>query len=141
MVLVEEKGIEGGRHLNELERGLLSARKVFLWGPVDETSARDVITRLTFLDTEDPEKEIFLYVNSPGGTMHDGLAIYDAIQAVSSSVCTVTVGLAASAGSLIQACGTPGRRFAWPHARLMIHQPLIMGEYTASASDIEIQAR
>ena len=139
--LAEETDTGNEGRLGEIERRLLEARKVFLWGPVDEAAARGVVARLTLLEAEDSNREIVLYVNSPGGTMHDGLAIYDAIQAVSCSVCTVTVGLAASAGSLVQACGTRGRRFSWPHARLMIHQPLIMGQYTGPASDVEIQAR
>ena len=125
----------------DIEARLLRARQVFLWGEVNEDSARAVITRLALLEAEDPAAEICLYINSPGGVVQDGLAIYDAMQAVRPPVCTVVTGLAASAGSLIQAGGAPGRRLAWPHARLMIHQPLLAGEYTASASDLEIQAR
>ena len=123
-----------------LELSLFKARKVFLWGEVDYDSARSVVTRLLALEVEDPHEEIVLYVNSPGGSLYDGLAIYDAMQAVQAPVSTVTVGMAASAGALVLTGGAKGRRFAWPHARIMIHQPL-GGQYVGSASDIEIHAQ
>jgi len=125
----------------DLEQRLFKARKVFLWNEVDDESARAVVTRLLFLEAEDPEKDIQLYINSPGGTIHDGLAIYDAIQAIGSPVCTICVGMAASMGAVLLACGARGRRFVWPHARVMIHQPLIMGTITGTATDLDIRAR
>jgi ATP-dependent Clp protease, protease subunit len=124
-----------------LEMNLYKARKIFLWTDVNDDSAKELVTRLLSLDIEDPGKEIVLYLNSPGGTIHDGLAIYDAIEAISSPVSTVCVGMAASMGAVLLACGAKGRRFAWPHARMLIHQPLIMGTITGTATDLDIRAR
>jgi len=124
-----------------LEMNLYKARKIFLWTDVNDDSAKELVTRLLSLDIEDPGKEIVLYINSPGGTIHDGLAIYDAIEAISSPVSTVCVGMAASMGAVLLACGAKGRRFAWPHARMLIHQPLIMGTITGTATDLDIRAR
>ncbi|MFC1525319.1 ClpP family protease [Candidatus Latescibacterota bacterium] len=128
-------------HERSIEHSLLKARKVFLWSPVHDDSAREVVTRLLSLDTEDPKKEIVLYINSPGGSVHDGLAIYDAMQAISAPVSTVCTGLAASMGAVLLAGGEKGRRFTWPHARIMIHQPSVMGTITARATDLDIHAR
>ncbi|NKB68548.1 MAG: ATP-dependent Clp protease proteolytic subunit [Candidatus Latescibacteria bacterium] len=137
----KEEDIISELQSKNLELSLFKARKVFLWGEVDYDSARSVVTRLLALEVEDPNKEIVLYVNSPGGSLYDGLAIYDAMQAVQAPVSTVTVGMAASAGALVLTGGAKGRRFAWPHARIMIHQPLMGGQYVGSASDIEIHAQ
>ena len=125
----------------DLELKLFKARKVFLWTDVNDESARALVTRLVTLDVEDPGKEITLYINSPGGTIHEGMAIYDAINAIKSPVSTVCVGMAASMGAVLLACGAKGRRFAWPHARVMIHQPLILGTITGTATDLDIRAR
>jgi len=125
----------------DLELKLFKARKVFLWTDVNDESARGLVTRLLTLDVEDPGKEITLYINSPGGTIHEGMAIYDAMRAIRSPVSTVCVGMAASMGAVLLACGARGRRFAWPHARVMIHQPLIMGTITGTATDLDIRAR
>ena len=100
-----------------------------------------MVTRLLSLDTEDPKEEIVLYINSPGGSVSDGMAIYDAMQAISAPVSTVCMGMAMSMGSFLLAAGEPGRRFAWPHARIMIHQPLIMGTITGTATDLDIRAK
>ena len=124
-----------------LELSLFKARKIFLWSDVNDESAKGVVTRLLSLDVEDYSKEIILYINSPGGAIHDGMAIYDAIQAIKSPVSTVCMGMAASMGAMLLACGNQGRRFAWPHARIMIHQPLIMGTITGTATDLDIRAR
>jgi ATP-dependent Clp protease protease subunit len=124
-----------------LELSLFKARKIFLWSDVNDESAKALVTRLLSLEVEDPGKEIILYINSPGGTIHDGMAIYDAIQAIESPVSTVCMGMAASMGAMLLACGSQGRRFAWPHARIMIHQPLIMGTITGTATDLDIRAR
>ena len=124
-----------------IEHALLKARKIFLWSPVDDESAKAVVTRLLSLDAEDPEAEIVLYINSPGGTIHDGLAIYDAMQAIGPKVSTVCTGMAASMGAVLLAGGEKGRRFTWPHARIMIHQPLVMGTITGRATDLDIRAR
>ena len=124
-----------------LEMNLYKARKLFLWTDVDDESAKNLVTRLLSLDLEAPGKEIILFINSPGGTIHDGLAIYDAMHAVRSPVCTVCVGMAASMGAVLLASGVKSRRFAWPHARIMIHQPHIMGTITGTATDLDIRAR
>ncbi len=124
-----------------IEHSLLKARKIFLWSQVDDESAKAVVTRLLSLDAQDPDSEIILYINSPGGSVSDGLAIYDAMQAISSPVSTVCTGLAASMGAVLLAGGNKGRRFTWSHARIMIHQPLIMGTITGRATDLDIHAR
>ena len=131
------------RNLEErsIEHSLLKARRIFLWSNVDDDSARGVVTRLLSLDSEDPEKEIVLYINSPGGSVHDGMAIYDAMQAITAPVSTVCTGLAASMGAVLLASGQKGRRFTWPHARIMIHQPSVMGTITARATDLDIHAK
>ena len=124
-----------------LEQSLYKARKIFLWSDVNDESAKAVVTRLLSLDTEDPKEEIVLYINSPGGSVSDGMAIYDAMQAICAPVSTVCMGMAMSMGSFLLAAGEPGRRFAWPHARIMIHQPLIMGTITGTATDLDIRAK
>jgi ATP-dependent Clp protease protease subunit len=124
-----------------LELNLYKARKIFLWSDVNDESARAVVTRLISLDIENPEEEIVLYINSPGGSVHDGMAIYDAMHAINAPVSTVCIGMAMSMGSFLLAAGEPGRRFAWRHARIMIHQPLIMGTVTGTATDLDIRAR
>jgi len=124
-----------------LEQSLYKARKIFLWSDVNDESAKAVVTRLLSLDTENPDEEIVLYINSPGGSVHDGMAIYDAMLAIQAPVSTVCMGMAMSMGSFLLAAGEPGRRFAWPHARIMIHQPLIMGTVTGTATDLDIRAR
>ena len=131
------------RNLEErsIEHSLLKARRIFLWSGVDDDSARAVVTRLLSLDSEDPEREIVLYINSPGGSVHDGMAIYDAMQAITAPVSTVCTGLAASMGAVLLASGRKGRRFTWPHARIMIHQPSVMGTITARATDLDIHAK
>jgi len=124
-----------------LEMNLYKARKIFLWSDVNEESAKSIVTRLLSLDVEDPKKEIVFFINSPGGAIHDGLAVYDAMQAIRASVSTVCVGMAASMGSFLLASGTQGRRFAWPHARIMIHQPHVMGTIFGTSTDLDIRAR
>ena len=124
-----------------LELSLYKARKIFLWSDVNDESAKAVVTRLISLDIEDPKEEIVLYINSPGGSVTEGMAIYDAMLAIEAPVSTVCMGMAMSMGSFLLAAGEPGRRFAWPHARIMIHQPLIMGTITGRATDLDIHAR
>ena len=124
-----------------LELSLYKARKIFLWSDVNDESAKAVVTRLISLDIEDPKEEIVLYINSPGGSVTEGMAIYDAMLAIEAPVSTVCMGMAMSMGSFLLAAGEPGRRFAWPHARIMIHQPLIMGTVTGTASDLDIRAK
>ena len=124
-----------------LELSLYKARKIFLWSDVNDESAKAVVTRLISLDIENPREEIVLYINSPGGSVTEGMAIYDAMLAIEAPVSTVCMGMAMSMGSFLLAAGAPGRRFAWPHARIMIHQPLIMGTVTGTATDLDIRAK
>lgn len=123
----------------QIEKKFLEQRKVFLWGAVDEDSSRYVVERLMFLEMEEPGKEITFYINSPGGIVYSGMAIYDTMTAISSPVSTVCLGLAASMGSILLSAGEKGKRFVHPLARVMIHQP--SGGARGSTSDIEIQAR
>ena len=118
---------------------LLKDRIVFLGSEVSDDVANTVIAQLLFLESEDPEKDIMLYVNSPGGVVTAGLAVYDTIQYIRCDVSTICMGQASSMGAVLLACGTKGKRYALPHARIMIHQP--RGGAIGPASDIEIQAR
>jgi ATP-dependent Clp protease, protease subunit len=118
---------------------LLRERIVFLGTPVDDTVANLVVAQLLLLEGEDPEKDIRLYINSPGGSVTAGFAIYDTIQHIRSDVSTICLGQAASMGAFLLAAGTKGKRLALPHARILIHQPL--GGAQGQATDIEIQAR
>ncbi len=137
----KEEGLLKEMTERNVEHALLKTRKIFLWSPVNDDSARAIVTRLLSLDADDSDSEIVLYINSPGGSVSDGLAIYDAMQAIGSPVSTVCTGLAASMGAVLLAGGAKGRRFTWPHARIMIHQPLIMGTITGRATDLDIHAR
>ena len=125
----------------DLEQSLYKARKIFLWSDVNDESAKGVVTRLLSLDTDDPTAEIILYINSPGGSVHDGMAIYDAMLAIQAPVSTVGMGMAMSMGSFLLSAGEPGRRFAWPHARIMIHQPSLLHTITGTAIDLDIRAK
>lgn len=120
-----------------IDKKILNERKIFLWGQVDDHSAKHIIDRLLYLEMEEPGKEIQLFINSPGGYVTSGFTIYDAIKGISSPVSTICTGLAASMGSILLSAGTKGRRFILPHARVMIHQP--SGGAGGPASDIEIQ--
>ena len=119
----------------------LEKRKVFLWGPVMDASARDVVNRLMYLESDKPGEEITLYINSPGGVVTSGMVIYDTIQMISSPVSTVCMGLAASMGSILLSVGAKGRRFIYPSGRVMIHQPSIGGLIQGAATDIAIHAK
>ena len=118
---------------------LLKDRIIFLGTPIDDRVANIVIAQLLYLESEDPDKEISIYINSPGGVITSGMAIYDTMNHVKSSVSTICIGQAASMGAFLLSSGTKGRRFALPHARIMVHQPL--GGAQGQASDIEIQAK
>lgn len=136
--MVIEKSQFGERAYDIYSR-LLRERIIFLGGGIDDTVANLIISQLLFLEAEDPKKDIFLYVNSPGGHVHSGLAIVDAMNHVKPDVATVAVGMAASMGSIILASGAKGKRFALPNADIMIHQP--HGGAEGQASDIEISAK
>jgi len=136
--MVIEKSQFGERAYDIYSR-LLRERIVFLGGPVDDDVANLIVSQLLFLEAEDPKKDIFLYVNSPGGHVHSGLAIVDAMNHIKPDVATVAVGMAASMGSIILASGAKGKRFALPNADIMIHQP--HGGAEGQAADIEISAK
>lgn len=122
-----------------IEKKLLEQRKIFLWGVVDDNSAKHVIDRLFYLELEKPGEEITLYINSPGGMVTSGFAIHDSMKAITSPVSTVCMGLAASMGSILLSAGTKGKRFVYPYARVMIHQP--SGGAQGTTSDIEIATK
>ncbi|NIK72920.1 ATP-dependent Clp protease protease subunit [Thermonema lapsum] len=126
---------------NKFENKFLEERKVFLWGPVSDQSAKYVVERLLYLDSIAPGKEITLLINSPGGVVTSGMIIYDTMQMIQSPVATVCMGLAASMGSILLSGGAKGRRFIFPHGRVMIHQPSIGGVVQGQASDIAITAK
>ena len=123
----------------EIAESFLKQRKIFLWSPVDDESAERIVRQFLYLDAKSNDTITF-YINSPGGVISSGLAVYDVMQAVKSPVSTVVCGQAASMGAVLLAGGNKGLRFAWPHARVMIHQPLIQGHMFGPASDIQIQA-
>lgn len=118
---------------------LLKDRIIFIGWPIDDALASVVIAQLLFLDSEDSEKDIFLYINTPGGRVHSGLAIYDTMQYIKAPVSTVCIGQGASLGALLVAAGAKGKRFALPHSRFLLHQPL--GSFSGPAADVDIQAR
>jgi ATP-dependent Clp protease protease subunit len=118
---------------------LLKDRIIFLGSAIDDVVANTVIAQILFLQTEDPDKDIHIYVNSPGGVVSSGLAIYDTMQYVKPDIATYCIGQAASMGALLLGAGTKGKRFALPHSRIMLHQP--MGGFQGQATDIEIHAR
>ncbi len=128
-----------GERAYDIYSRMLKERVVFLVGPVEDHMANLVVAQLLFLESENPDKDIHLYINSPGGAVNAGLAIYDTMQFIKPDVSTVCIGQAASMGALLLAGGTTGKRFALPHARMMVHQPL--GGFQGQATDIEIHAR
>lgn len=135
---VIERSSRGERSYDIFSR-LLMDRIIFLGSPIDDNVANIVIAQLLFLQADDPEKDIYLYINSPGGHVYAGLAIYDTIQYLTSPVNTMCMGMAASMGALLLATGTEGKRSALPNSRIMIHQPT--GGSQGTAADIEIQAK
>lgn len=128
-----------GERAYDIYSRLLKDRIIFLGGPIDDHVANLIIAQLLFLEAEDPDKDIHLYINSPGGVVTAGMAIYDTMQYVKPDVSTICLGQAASMGSLLMAAGAKGKRFALPYARIMIHQPL--GGVQGQATDIDIHAR
>jgi len=128
-----------GERAYDIYSRLLKERVVFLVGPVNDVTANLVVAQLLFLESENPDKDIFLYINSPGGSVSAGLAIYDTMQFVKPDVSTLCIGQAASMGAFLLAAGAPGKRYCLPNSRVMIHQP--MGGFQGQASDIEIHAK
>ncbi|MEW6530372.1 MAG: ATP-dependent Clp endopeptidase proteolytic subunit ClpP [Thermodesulfobacteriota bacterium] len=136
--IVVEQTSRGERSYDIYSR-LLKERIVFLGTGVEDVIANLVIAQLLFLESEDPDKDINFYINSPGGLVTSGLAIYDTMQYIKPDIQTICIGQAASMGALLLAAGTPGKRFALPHSRILIHQP--MGGFQGQATDVEIHAR
>ena len=128
-----------GERAYDIYSRLLKERVVFLVGPVNEVSANLIVAQLLFLESENPDKDIAFYINSPGGLVSAGLAIYDTMQFIKPDVSTLCIGQAASMGSLLLCAGAPGKRFCLPNSRVMIHQP--MGGFQGQASDVEIHAK
>lgn len=136
-MVVEQSG--RGERAYDIYSRLLKERVIFLVGPVNDASANLIVAQLLFLESENPDKDISLYINSPGGSVSAGLAIFDTMQFVKPAVSTLCIGMAASMGAFLLAAGEKGKRFALPNSRVMIHQPL--GGVQGQASDIEIHAR
>jgi ATP-dependent Clp protease protease subunit len=136
-MVIEQSG--RGERAYDIYSRLLKERVVFLVGPVTEVTANLIVAQLLFLESENPDKDIFFYINSPGGSVSAGLAIYDTMQFIKPDVSTLCIGQAASMGALLLAAGDRGKRFALPNSRVMIHQP--MGGFSGQASDVEIHAR
>jgi len=136
-MVIEQSG--RGERAYDIYSRLLKERVVFLVGPVTEMTANLIVAQLLFLESENPEKDISFYINSPGGSVSAGLAIYDTMLFVKPDVSTLCIGQAASMGSFLLAAGAKGKRFALPNSRVMIHQP--MGGFQGQASDVEIHAR
>jgi ATP-dependent Clp protease protease subunit len=136
-IVVEQT--QRGERAYDIYSRLLKDRIIFIGSPIDDVISNLVIAQLLFLEAEEPAQDIYLYINSPGGIVTSGLAVYDTMQYIKPDVSTICIGQAASMGALLLAAGTDGKRFALPHARIMLHQPA--GGFQGQASDIDIQAR
>jgi ATP-dependent Clp protease protease subunit len=126
---------------NLIQRRFLDQRKIFLWGAVTDETAKDITEKLLYLEAVGPGKEITFYMNTPGGSITAGMAVYDTMQLITSPITVVVTGMAASMGSILLCGAAKGRRLIYPHARVLIHQPLITGRMIGPAVDINIQAR
>lgn len=124
-----------------IQRKFLEQRKIFLWGAVTDESAKDLTEKLLYLEAVEPGKPITFYMNTPGGSITAGMAVYDTIRLITSPVIVVVTGMAASMGSILLSAAKKGNRYIFPHARVLIHQPLITGRMVGPASDINIQAK
>ena len=138
-MVVEQTG--RGERSYDIYSRLLKERVIFLVGPVNDAFANLVVAQLLFLEAENPDQDIHLYINSPGGSVTAGMSIYDTMNFIKPDVSTLCLGQAASMGAMLLTAGAKGKRFALPHSRVMIHQPLISGGLGGQASDIEIHAR
>ena len=135
---VIEKSSFGERAYDIFSR-MLKERVIFLTGPIEDNMANLIVAQLLFLESENPQKDISIYINSPGGSVSAAFAIYDTMQFIKSDVSTICIGMAASAGALLLSSGTPGKRYALPHSTVMIHQ--VLGGFQGQGSDIEIHAK
>ena len=138
-MVVEQTG--RGERSYDIYSRLLKERVIFLVGPVNDASANLVVAQMLFLEAENPDQDIHLYINSPGGSVTAGMSVYDTMNFIKPDVSTLCLGQAASMGAMLLTAGAKGKRFALPHSRVMIHQPLISGGLGGEASDIEIHAR
>jgi ATP-dependent Clp protease, protease subunit len=136
-IVIEQS--ERGERAYDIYSRLLKDRIIFLGSPIDDHVANAVIAQLLFLESEDPDKDVNVYINSPGGYVTSGLAIYDTMQFIKPDICTTCIGQAASMGAVLLAAGSKGKRYALPNAKIMLHQPL--GGFQGQATDIEIHAR
>jgi len=137
----EDKPEQSPYLLKKMEQLFLKKRAVYLWGPVEDKSARDIVSKLLLLDADKPGQEIKFYINSPGGVVTSGMVIYDTMRMIQSPVITICMGLAASMGSILLSGGIKGKRLIYPHGEVMIHQPSIGGYFQAASADIEIHAK
>jgi ATP-dependent Clp protease protease subunit len=126
---------------NEINKRFIEERKIFLWDEVSDESAADIVRKLLYLDMLDHKKEITLYMSTPGGSISAGMSIYDTMKLIKAPIKVVVIGIAMSMGSILLSAAPKGKRFLFPSARVMIHQPLIMGQMSGSAVDIHIQAK
>jgi ATP-dependent Clp protease, protease subunit len=136
-IVIEQSG--RGERAFDIYSRLLRERIIFLGQPIDSNVANLIVAQLLFLDADDPEKDIYMYINSPGGSVTAGMGIFDTMKYVRADICTICTGLAASMGAFLLSAGTKGKRMSLPHSRIMIHQPL--GGAQGQATDIEIQAK
>lgn len=136
----ENNPLEGLLSSRQFDKKFLEQRKVFLWGVVDDDSAKDIVNRFLYLDSLDPGKEIAFFINSPGGMVTSGMVIYDTMRMIKSPVSTICMGFAASMASILLSGGKKGRRFIFPSGEVVIHQPLLGGMYRGTSADLEIQA-
>jgi ATP-dependent Clp protease, protease subunit len=135
----EEKKDDTGL-AKQMEKILVEQRKIFFWGPVEEKTAREVVNKLILLESLKPGEEIKMYINSPGGVVSDGMVIYDTMQMISSPVSTICMGMAASMGAILLSGGAKGKRYIFPSAEVMIHQPSLGGYIQGVSADLEIHA-
>lgn len=135
-----ENPLENMFSSREFDKKFLEQRRVFLWGVVDDNSAKDIVNRLLYLDTIEPGKEISFFINSPGGMVTSGMVIYDTMRMIKSPVSTICMGFAASMASILLSGGKKGKRFVFPSGEVLIHQPLLGGMYRGTSADLEIQA-
>lgn len=124
-----------------IQKKFLEQRKIFLWGAVTDETAKDITEKLLYLEATAPGQEIFFYINTPGGSITAGMAVYDTMQLITSPVTVIVTGMAASMGSILLSGAKKGRRLLYPHSRVLIHQPLISGRFIGPATDINIQAQ
>jgi len=136
----EKESSKPNRFRDKIQEQFIKTRQIYLWGAVQDKSSEDLIEKFMFLENEDPGKPIYFFINSPGGVISSGMAVFDLMNMISSPVYTVDMGMAASMGALLFAAGEKGHRYMFSHAKVMIHQPLISGQIVAPAIDIKIHA-